>query len=239
MNNSVHEDVQPYNNASSRHTRYKPELTNHIPVPQNFKIEFGVSQVCINTRYMQIFTLEQVSRTEELTQEDVTLLLAVWKEYKSRVQFIFDTVIDQGRCDDIEDKHVQVLCILVRIISQLLCKVYPYNTIGFYGVPLYISATENGSRRSEEWTTGSGRSLGDHWLITGNGNIWVAWRQEAGSYFIVYNHGKNIVTDKWHPSMERLEKLITSVFWLPQSPFADNTLKSKSNFIDLDIFVET
>jgi hypothetical protein len=158
-------DVKPYNNEHSRYTRYIPEL-NHTKIPDNFSIDFGGKQNCIKDKYIGQYDLKHVSPTQEFTKTDFALLHQVWKEYKSIVQTIFDTVF-AGNANDVGDSIVKRLCILVRIISQILCKVYPYNTNGFYDQPLFNTASETGTESSIAWANDKDTPYyGDHWVST-------------------------------------------------------------------------
>src|SRR3989338_9312702 len=220
-------------NKHIAHSRYTPELTDEYQIPADFVIDFSGKQTCIAEENIVKYLQENVSPTPEFTKEDFALLHEVWKEYRTRVQYIFDKVFG-GHPTDIGNEQIKKLCILVHILSLLLCKVYPLNTIGFYGLPLFITATEHGNQGSIDWVNDS-PGYGNHWVITGNGKIWVAYRQEAAYYFVVYDSGKDTLTDKWTPTMERLELLVSNVELIPRSLFTkEKAIKCLGALDDMD-----
>jgi hypothetical protein len=225
---------KPRNNEHSRFTNYKPEQNFKNEVPKFFQIDFGGDHY-IKSAHTKVYRLNQVSPTSDLTKSDFALLNNVWKEYDSNVQYIFDTVFEKGKPKQLRDDDVQKLCILVRIMSQILCKVYPYNTDGFYGLPLFVTASEDGTQQSKDWAHSS-YSLGDHWMINSEDKIWIAYRQETGYFFTVYDCGSSVHSDLWHPTMKKIEMLISNVYWQPMSLFnSELANKCRDKFYDLEI----
>jgi hypothetical protein len=216
------------------HSQYKPVLNTKYTIPADFQIDFSGKQTCISEENIEKYHPGLVSQTPEFTKQDFELLHEVWKDYKTRVQYIFDTVFG-GNPTGISNVQIKKLCVLVQIISTLLCKVYPLNTTGFYNLPLFVTATEYGDEGSKVWVNDS-KGYGNHWVITGDDKIWVAWRQEAAYYFVVYDNGKDRRTDEWTPTMDRLEKLVSNVERVIQSLFSrEKMIKSREAYHDLDI----
>jgi hypothetical protein len=154
---------EPYlTNSWRKFTSYEPVGTQ-FPVPKHFVVYFGRKPKCLPEDYIEEYRLEQVSPTSTFTKEDYKLLHNVWQDYKTKVQVIFDTVFKLGEPLKVEDKQVKPLCVLVRIISQILCKIYPLRTLGFYGLPLFMTASENGNKTSKQWVAES-TNYGDHWV---------------------------------------------------------------------------
>ncbi len=146
---------------SSRYTRFVPRCTTSSPEP-NFKLQFG-HHSNIKKEYCKTMSLAKVSQESELTPSDFALLHSEWKYYKETVEWIIKTVIEDGKPHLADDKVVKSLCMPVRTISQILCKVYPLNALGFYGLPLFVTASDNSTEASRKWLVDS-PNYGDHWV---------------------------------------------------------------------------
>ena len=212
----------------TQYTRFKPKLSDKVLPEPNFTVEYSKQTNLLH----ETKTLD-VSPTEELTPNDFKLLHETWNFYKERVTFIMKTVLD-GNCRQINDSVVHSLCMPVRIVSQILCKVYPLRTTGFYNLPLFNTASEKGTNESRIWV--EKYTNWDHWGVFGEEDIWIAWRQESSYFYVVYKKGTRVTRDEWTPTLQRIEELITNVQFPRQSLFnRGSAVKMQSYFEDLDI----
>ncbi len=138
-----------------------------------------------NKSLMQ-WLIRPTSTGEKAPAPSVKAIKSAWQSYKSTVRLIMGHA-DKNRFREVTREMGLALDTELSTVSRGLLERLPPQTKLFYGLPLSTTASRTATAASREWCR---TNKNDHWIITGDDALFIAWRQEA-TYFVAIHSGQD------------------------------------------------